>query len=140
MKHSTSRLTVKFGLLLLTALAIASAFFAVFRFGGAAIMDSYFARTGFQQKSKKKRIASLQAYIEKNRLSARDREQITKWAKTQPLILLEIYRSNVLLYSSYAPEEAMENDEEAPHYSWVSYYEVSFSDGKTDVVIYADDS
>ncbi|MCR5088234.1 MAG: HAMP domain-containing histidine kinase [Oscillospiraceae bacterium] len=140
MKHSTSRLTVKFGLLLLTALAIASAFFAVFRFGGAAIMDSYFARTGFQQKCNEKRIASLQAYIEKNRLSARDREQITKWAKTQPLILLEIYRSNVLLYSSYAPEEAMENDEEAPHYSWVSYYEVSFSDGKTDVVIYADDS
>jgi len=140
MKHSTSRLTMKFGLLLLAALAIAALFFAVFRFGGAAIMDSYFVRIGFQQRCNEKRVASLQSYIEKNRLSARDREQITKWAKTQPLILLEIYRSNVLLYSSYAPEEAMENDEEAPHYPWVSYYEVTFSDGKTDVVIYADDS
>lgn len=140
MKHSTSRLTIRFGFLLLVALIAASLFFVVLRFGGAAIIESYFERTGFQQNCNEKRISNLQSFIEKYRLSTKDTEKITKWAKAQPLILLEIYQSNVLLYSSYAPEEAMENELESPHYSWVSYYEVTFSDGKADVVIYADDS
>lgn len=140
MKHSASRLTAKFGALLLSALLLAVLFFAVLRFGGASVMEAYFERTGFQQKYNEKRISQLQAFIEKHGLSTRDTAQLTRWAKTQPVILLELYRSNVLLYSSYAPEEATENEAEAPHYAWVSYYNVSFSDGDAEVVIYADDS
>ena len=138
MKNKTSRLTMRFGVLLLIALFSSTVFFLVLRFGGAAVMESYFERTGFQQKYNEKRISNLQSFIEKHELSTKDVAQITKWAKTQPMILLEIYRANVLLYTSYAPEEAMENETEAPHYAWVSYYEVAFSDGDADVVIYAD--
>ena len=140
MKLSTSRLTVRFGALLLMALLSATVLFLLLRFGGAVFLESYFEKTGFQQRCNEKRISNLQAFIDKQELSTRDTAQITKWAKTQPLILLEIYRANVLLYSSYAPEEALENETEAPHYSWVSYYEVSFADGKAEIVIYADDS
>ncbi len=140
MKRSISRLTVRFGVLLLLALLSAAVFFLFFRFVGAVFLESYFEKTGFQQHCNEKRISNLQAFVDKQTISTRDTAQITKWSKTQPLILLEIYRSNVLLYSSYAPEEAMENETEAPHYSWVSYYQVSFADGKADVVIYADDS
>ena len=140
MKNKTSRLTMRFGVLLLIALFSSTVFILILRFGGAAAIESYFERTGFQQKYNEKRIANLQSFIDKHGLSTKDVAQITKWAKTQPMILLEIYRANVLLYTSYAPEEAMENEMEAPHYAWVSYYEVAFSDGDADVVIYADDS
>ena len=140
MKHSTSKLTTRFGALLLLALLSATVFFLLFQFGGAVFLESYFDKTGFQQQCNQKRVSNLQSFIDKNELSTKDTTQITKWAKTQPMILLEIYRSNILLYTSYAPEEAMENEIEAPHYAWVSYYEVSFSDGNADVVIYADDS
>ncbi len=140
MKHSTSRLTMRFGALLLLALFSAAVFFTVLRFGGAAFLESYFEQTEFQQKCNEKRVSNLQSYIKKNGLSTKDTARITKWTKMQPMILLEIYRSNVLLYTSYAPEEALENETAAPHYSWVSYYKVAFSDGDADVVIYADDS
>ena len=126
--------------MLLLALFSATVFFLLLRFGGAVFLDSYFEKTGFQQQCNEKRVSNLQAFIDKHGLSTKDTAQITKWAKTQPMILLEIYRSNILLYTSYAPEEALENETEAPHYSWVSYYQVAFSDGDADVVIYADDS
>ena len=140
MKRSTSRLTTRFGVLLLAALLSASVLFLLLRFGGAVFLESYFEKIGFQQKCNEKRVSNLQAFIDKNALSTRDTSQITKWAKTQPMILLEIYRSNILLYTSYAPEEVMDNETESPHYAWVSYYQVAFSDGDADVVIYADDS
>ena len=108
---------MRFGILILSALLSAAVFFLVLRFGGAAAIESYFERTGFQQKYNEKRIANLQSFIDRQGLSTKDVIQITKWAKTQPMILLEIYRANVLLYTSYAPEEAMENEAEAPHYS-----------------------
>lgn len=54
-------------------------------------------------------------------------------------MLLEIYRSNILLYSSSAPEELLENEEEAPSYDWVFYYEIDFADGPAEAMIYAND-
>lgn len=51
-----------------------------------------------------------------------------------------VYRSNLLLYSSSTPEEQMDTEEESPAYDWVSYYQVRFSDGEADVVIYANDT
>ena len=47
MKNKTSRLTMRFGVLLLIALFSSTVFFLVLRFGGAAVMESYFERTGF---------------------------------------------------------------------------------------------
>ncbi len=140
MRRNTSRLTARLGALLLLALIAAGALFLFLRFGGAAFLEAHFERTGFQQQCNEKRISIFQSYIKKHGLSTKDTAQITKWAKTQPMILMEIYRSNRLLYTSYAPEETMENETESPHYAWVSYYEVVFSDGDADVVIYADDS
>ena len=140
MRRNTSRLTARLGALLLLALVAAGALFLFLRFGGAAFLEAHFERTGFLQQCNEKRISNFQSYIKKYGLGTKDTAQITKWAKTQPMILMEIYRSNRLLYTSYAPEETMENETESPHYAWVSYYEVVFSDGDADVVIYADDS
>lgn len=140
MRNKVSGLTLHFGLLLLLAMAIASLAFVVLRFGGAIIMERALEHSDFQQQNNVKRIRSFQAYIEKHNLSARDAAQIKRWEKTQPLMLLEIYRSNTLLYTSSASEDLAESDIEVPQYAWVSYYAVTFSDGDADVVIYADDS
>ena len=127
-------------MLLLLAMVAAMLLFLCLRFGGAVGIEYYFNRTGFQQKCNEKRIVRLQKYIDKYNLSTKDTNQITKWVRTQPLMLLELYRSNILVYTSYAPEEMIESDMESPHYSWASYYELTFSDGQTDAVIYADDT
>lgn len=131
---------MRLGGLLLFAVAMAIAFFFVLRLGGAPILESYLERSGFYEEYNERRIANLQSYIDKNSVSSKDSGKITKWVKKQPLILLEIYRSNYLLYTSYAPIETLDSEVEAPHYSWVSYYDVSFTDGNAEVVIYADDS
>lgn len=102
MRNKVSGLTLHFGLLLLLAMAIASLAFVVLRFGGAIIMERALEHSDFQQQNNVKRIRSFQAYIEKHNLSARDAAQIKRWEKTQPLMLLEIYRSNTLLYTSSA--------------------------------------
>ncbi|WP_272050787.1 HAMP domain-containing sensor histidine kinase [Intestinimonas butyriciproducens] len=78
--------------------------------------------------------------MEENDLATTDTAQITRWYKKHPLILMEVYRSNILRYTSAAPEEALDNETEVPYYTWVSYYEVPFADGTAEVVIYADDT
>lgn len=54
---------------------------------------------------------------------------------------MEIYRNNVLIFTSYAPENesVRSNDAEAPYYDWMSYYVVDFADGSADVLLYSDD-
>lgn len=133
-------LRVKLVLLLVCALIGGIMQFSLMRFGGGALARHFFEQTDFQQKCDEKRINNLEKFLSANRLCATDRAEITAWVKTQPLILMEIYRSNVLLYSSFAPEELSENDDPSPHYSWITYYDVAFADGNADVVIYADDS
>ena len=67
----------------------------------------------------------------------------------KPLTLMEIYRSNVLVYSSYASYSlAVEGGdftwtategEETPTYDWISYYTVDFADGEGEVVLYSNE-
>lgn len=135
-----SSLTAHFGSLLLLAGALSVLLFCGIYFGVESLMTQYFEDSDFQKQLTEKRVQELQSYVEKNELSARDTAQLTSWVRKQPLILLEVYRSNLLLYSSSAPEEPMDNEEESPAYDWVSYYQVRFSDGEADVVIYANDT
>lgn len=137
-KFKPSGLTARFGALLVLAGAVSALLFGCLHFGGGVLLERYFEDSGFQDRLTEKRILDLQDYVSTNGLSARDASHLTRWVKKQPLILLEIYRSNVLLYSSSAPEE-WEEDEEAPFYDWNSYYEIDFADGPAEVVLYAND-
>lgn len=139
-KARFSSLTAHFGRLLLLAGALGGLLFGCIYFGGEALLTQFFENSDFQEQLTEKRVQDLQSYIEKNELSTRDAAQLTSWVKKQPLILLEVYRSHLLLYSSSAPEEQMDNEEESPAYDWVSYYQVGFSDGEADIVIYANDT
>lgn len=140
MKHRASSLTAHFGLLLLLAGTTAVLLFCCLRFGSGWLLEQYFDGSDFQQQYNERRMQSFQSYVVENDLATTDTAQITRWNKKHPLILMEVYRSNILRYTSAAPEEALENETEVPYYAWVSYYEIPFADGIAEVVIYADDT
>lgn len=120
----------------------ALALFLVLRTGGDALLTRYFEKTNFQEQSIARKVDSLQEYVSKNDITAHDSSMLTMWVKKNPLILMEIYRSNILLYTSSSPEQFTEeaNELESPYYDWVSYHSVTFADGEGQVVIYADDT
>lgn len=140
MKHKASSLTAHFGLLLLLSGAAAALVFCCLRFGGGRLLERYYDGSDLQRRYNERRIQNFQSYVRENGIATTDTVQITGWNRKHPLILMEIYRSNILRYSSAAPDETLGNEEEVPYYTWVSYYEIPFADGTADVVIYADDT
>lgn len=140
MKHKPNSLTTRFTLLLLASFAAASLVFCTVRFGGGMLLKQYFNTSDFQQKYCERRIQDLLAYVDEHDIATTDTEAITRWVEKHHLILLEIYRFNVLRYTSSAPVESLSNDSEAPYYAWLSYYQIPFADGTAEVVIYADDT
>lgn len=134
-------LSAQFTLLLLAGSLISVVVFAGLQIVGNTLMANYFEMSDFQARCVEQRIISFQEYVNEHGLTANDRSQITDWAKKQPLLLMEIYRDNILIYTSSAPENSNlgQNDVESPYYEWLSYYIVSFADGNADVVIHSDD-
>ena len=133
-----SSLTAQFaGLLCLAGLASVVLFFLL-RTGGETLLRNYFDQVNFQQQYVAHKIESLQQYVTENNLSAQDADGLNRWVKKTPLTLMAIYRDNVLLYASAAPEQAVagESELETPYYDWVSYYSVTFADGQAEVVLY----
>ncbi len=140
MKSEYSSLTVQAGLLLLISFAVAALTFYCVRFGGAPLLKAYLDASDVQASYNERRVQSFRTYVEENGLFTTDSARITEWVRKHSLILLEIYRSNTLVYTSYAPDEARDNEAEVPYYAWVSYYDVPFADGIAELVIYADDT
>ncbi len=142
MKHKKSSLTTQFCWLLMLSAAVSGLLFCTLYFGGGTLLTNYFEKTNFQERLTEKRILNLQEYVQKNNLSAFNAVELTGWTKKEPLILMEIYRANVLIYTSSVPEELYngQNDALSPYYEWVSYYQVQFSDGPAEVVVYANDT
>ena len=133
-----SSLTAQFaGLLCLAGLASVVLFFLL-RTGGETLLRNYFDQVNFQQQYVAHKIESLQQYVTENNLSAQDADGLNRWVKKTPLTLMAIYRDNVLLYASAAPEQAVagESELETLYYDWVSYYSVTFADGQAEVVLY----
>lgn len=114
-----------------------------------SVMENYLLSSDFLDTVIEERVNDLQDYVTENQVSATDSQALSQWMRGKPLTLMEIYRSNVLLYSSYASYSlAVEGDdftwtategEETPTYDWISYYSVEFSDGWGDVVLYSND-
>ncbi len=142
MKIKKPGLAAQLSFLLALAGAVGVLLFCSLYFGGRSCIEHYFEDSNFQEHITEKRISNLQEYVKKYNLSTKDTAQLTRWVKKQPLILMEIYRSNILLYTSSAPDKLIDgqNEMEAPYYDWVSYYHISFADGMTEVAIYADDT
>ena len=133
-----SSLTAHFGRLLFLSAAAGILLFLCLRLGGEVLLTDYIETSDYQVRATEKQVREFQSYVAEKDLAVRDSAQITKWVRCHAPILMEIYRDNVLVYSSSAPEELEGNDEVSPSYDWISYYQVRFADGPAEVVLYAD--
>lgn len=143
MKWFTKRrgLAWQFGGLLVMSGILCGVFFAVMHFSIEEFLFQQINSPEFQEQATEKRITEFQTYVTANQLSTSDGAELAQWVRKNPLLLMEIYRSNILIFTSSAPENqaVFANDTEAPYYEWMSYYVVEFADGNADVLLYSDD-
>ena len=62
----------------------------------------YFDQPEVQTKASQQQVDELQNYITENALSSTDIQKLTDWTRSHRYNLLELYRDQVLIYSSYA--------------------------------------
>ena len=92
-----------------------------------------------------RRIQALQAFVTEEGLASTDAAAITDWVSRQDFTLLELYRDQVLVYSSFMPAQSEhEQDGPAPEgkptpfYDWMPRAGVTFADGELQAVLYYD--
>lgn len=107
----------------------------------------YFDQPEVQTKASQYQVNELQNYITENSLSSTDIKKLTDWTRSHRYNLLELYRDQQLIYSSYAPRHYYKNnDPEAPEltdshqhgpfYDWSPVYTLNFSDGEITALLY----
>ena len=114
--------------LLMLAGICAISFLAVVLVCSDLIINRHFSSSGLQLQMTEKRVESFGDYISKNNVSATDTDKLIKWCDKQPMLLMEIYRDNILYFnSSYSYDDPLiDQNIEIPRYSWYSYYELQF--------------
>lgn len=106
----------------------------------------YFDQPEVQTKASQQQVDELQNYISENALSSTDIQKLTDWTRSHRYNLLELYRDQVLIYSSYAPRHYYKDGPEArkltdgqqhgPFYDWSPVYTLNFSDGEVTALLY----
>ena len=106
----------------------------------------YFDQSEVQQQTSQKQIDELQTYIDGNELSSANIQKLTDWARSHRYNLLELYRDQKLIYSSYAPRHYYKDDPDVPEltdgqqhgpfYEWSPVYTLNFSDGEITALLY----
>ena len=107
----------------------------------------YFDQPEVQQQASQRQVDELQTYIDENELSSTDIKKLTDWTRSHRYNLLELYRDQKLIYSSYAPRHYYKNDDpeapeltdshqHGPFYDWSPVYTLNFSDGEITALLY----
>lgn len=107
----------------------------------------YFDQPEVQQQASQRQVDELQTYIDENKLSSTDIKKLTDWTRSHRYNLLELYRDQKLIYSSYAPRRYYKNDDpeapeltdshkHGPFYDWSPVYTLNFSDGEITALLY----
>ncbi len=106
----------------------------------------YFDQPEVQARASQRQIDELQSYITENGLASTDIKKLTNWTRDHRYNLLELYRDQRLIYSSYAPRHYYKDDPEdpqltdgqqhGPFYEWAPVYTLTFSDGELTALLY----
>ena len=99
-------------------------------------LQFWFSRTETQTQATQRQVQELQAYVTDNHLASTDVQQITDWVRKRQYILLELYHDRKLVYSSFAPREVQQTQQQTPFYDWAPHYSLDFTDGKAEVLLY----
>ena len=67
----------------------------------------WFSRTEVQQHATQKQVQELQSYVTEHHLASPDVKELTDWRHKRRYTLLELYRGQTMIYSSFAPKDGM---------------------------------
>ena len=103
-------------------------------------VDFYARHSDFRQRETARRIGELQAFVQEEELSSTDVEQISAWVRQQDFTLMELYRDQVMVYSSFVPDrnDIGHEGKPTPFYDWMPRASVFFADGELQILLYYD--
>lgn len=106
------------------------------------LISKCFTRSELEHKMTEHRVENLMDYVADHHIAATDYIKIQQWCDKQPMVFMEIYRDNYLIFNSIYTEDTALSDQniEINHYAWYAYYELDFEDGKAELFIYSDES
>ncbi|MEA4814129.1 MAG: HAMP domain-containing sensor histidine kinase [Oscillospiraceae bacterium] len=105
------------------------------------MMEHLLDTSDFEIKRTEARVEAFQNYVKKNNISYTDADAMLDWCNKQPLVLMEVYHNNKLMFNSRYSEsdELYSKDIDVTYYDWYSYYTIQFSDGNAELLIYSDE-
>lgn len=123
--------------LLLLAVILSVLFFLMINQGGERLIDRYYTGSDYIVKKNEKNISSLQAFIDKNRLTTQDTGRINEWIDKQKILSVRLYKENILIYDSDYPNlnNIFEEGIQADYYGWDIYYKLEFQDEEVNAYI-----
>lgn len=111
----------------------------------------WFSRTEVQQHATQKQVQELQSYVTEHHLDSTDVKELTDWSHKRRYTLLELYRGQTMIYSSFAPKDGMisflpqngtsdQNPgvlvDKTDFYDWLPCYTLTFADGEVSAMLY----
>ena len=139
--RNRSGMSLRFIRLLFIAALCSILLMGFLHYGGNIVMNELLEKTDFQVKRTEDRVKAFQNYVKKNDVASTDADALLDWCNQQPLVLMEVYRSNKLMFnSSYSDsDELYSKDIDVTYYDWYSYYTIHFADGDAELLIYSDE-
>ena len=111
----------------------------------------WFSRTEVQRHATQKQVQELQSYVTEHHLASTDVKELTDWSHKRRYTLLELYRGQTMIYSSFAPKDGMisflpqngtsDQDpgilvDKTGIYDWLPCYTLTFADGEVSAMLY----
>lgn len=93
-------LRAKFGLSIFWAAILSAAVFSILYFGMSALLLRYFDERDFEDSKRAELAEELQEYLNEEGIGFENIDQLEKWDKKQPTMMLEIYDGQNCIFSS----------------------------------------
>lgn len=122
-------------LLVLSAL-VAGAVYLAMSVAGSMVIEEYYYKSDYEGRKNRKYIEELQTFVEEQGLSSRDTQELYSWVASQKILLLHVYKDDILVFDSEHPGEAVWGEGITLNpYDWEVYYTIQFADGEGKVSI-----
>lgn len=122
---------------LLVAIAAGLLAFLLLYQGSGYFMDRYLERSGYYASHDRQYVRSLQDYVDKNLIASTDDDALAEWGKRQGDFFYQIYSDDKLLFQYYSRgSKSFQQAANLDFLEWVSPYDVRFTDGTFQVVVF----
>lgn len=128
-------LKLKYLLTLVCALSAAVICFFCLHFAGQYILDRWLDSSDYLKNETGKKAEELQEYVTEHNIAVSDRSRLNAWGSKQKNVYFLVFDGERLVYESEENDQG-EYDEAEDEYSWQYYYEVKFSDGTANVLLF----